>query len=183
MEAWGPVLCLLGLCFISVLFSCSVLHSHTALANLPNEPQELHNNNNNNSYYTSTANRKHIGDALNTHKHTSPSAVSSWQLWSDTSKPQGWRSNGQRHNISQIIWQSKSRVNWKKREIWISEEMPMKTWTMSHHFIYNKAKMNLNNNLNPMENLWSVLNNVLLNLLKITQKCILGCKTIPLRQH
>ncbi len=61
------MLCLLGLCFISVLFSCSVLHSHTALANLPNEPQELHNNNNNNSYYTSTANRKHIGDE-HTHK-------------------------------------------------------------------------------------------------------------------
>jgi len=65
------VLCLLGLCFITVLFSCSVLHSHTAIANLPNEPQELHsNNNNNNSYYTSTANRKHVGDALNTHTHT-----------------------------------------------------------------------------------------------------------------
>ncbi len=55
------------LCFISVLFSCSVLHSHTALANLPNEPQELHNT-------TTTAITRllltgHIGDE-HIHTHT-----------------------------------------------------------------------------------------------------------------
>ncbi len=117
VNAGGPVLCLLGLCFISVLFSCSVLHSHTALANLPNEPQELHNNNNNNSYYTSTANRKHIGDEhTHTHTQTSPPVVSSWQLWSDTSRPQGGRNNGQRHKVSQIIWWSMSRVKWKREK-------------------------------------------------------------------
>ena len=52
VEVGGPVLSLLGLSFICVLFVCFVLHSHTALANLPNEPQELHNDNNGNKQTT-----------------------------------------------------------------------------------------------------------------------------------
>lgn len=44
VEVGGPVLSLLGLSFICELFVCSALHCHTALANLPNESQELHNN-------------------------------------------------------------------------------------------------------------------------------------------
>ena len=52
VEVGGPVLSLLGLSFICVLFVCFVLHSHTALANLPNEPQELHNDNNGNRQTT-----------------------------------------------------------------------------------------------------------------------------------
>lgn len=43
VEVGGPVLSLLGLSFICVLFVCSVFHCDTALANLPNEPQELNN--------------------------------------------------------------------------------------------------------------------------------------------
>lgn len=43
VEVGGPVLSLLGLSFICELFVCSALHCHTALANLPNESQELHN--------------------------------------------------------------------------------------------------------------------------------------------
>lgn len=42
VEVGGPILSLRGLSFISELFVCSVLHCHTALANLPNESQELH---------------------------------------------------------------------------------------------------------------------------------------------
>lgn len=43
VEVGGPVLSLRGLSFICELFVCSALHCDTALANLPNEPQELHN--------------------------------------------------------------------------------------------------------------------------------------------
>ena len=43
VEVGGPVLSLLGLSFIFQLFVCPALHCHTALANLPNELQELHN--------------------------------------------------------------------------------------------------------------------------------------------
>lgn len=42
VEVGGPGLSLRRLSFICQLFVCSVLHCHTALANLPNEPQELH---------------------------------------------------------------------------------------------------------------------------------------------
>lgn len=42
VEVGGPILSLRGLSFICQLFVCSVLHCHTALANLPNESQELH---------------------------------------------------------------------------------------------------------------------------------------------
>lgn len=42
VEVGGPGLSLRGLSFICELFVCSVLHCHTALANLPNESQELH---------------------------------------------------------------------------------------------------------------------------------------------
>lgn len=42
VEVGGPGLSLRGLSFICQLFVCSVLHCHTALANLPNEAQELH---------------------------------------------------------------------------------------------------------------------------------------------
>lgn len=45
VEVGGPVLSFLSLSFICELFVCSALHCHTALANLPNESQELHNNN------------------------------------------------------------------------------------------------------------------------------------------
>lgn len=46
VEVGGPDLSLLGLSFICELFVCSALHCHTALANLPNESQELHNGKN-----------------------------------------------------------------------------------------------------------------------------------------
>lgn len=42
VEVGGPGLSLRSLSFICELFVCSVLHCHTALANLPNESQELH---------------------------------------------------------------------------------------------------------------------------------------------
>lgn len=44
LEVGGPAVSLLGLSFICELFVCSALHCDTARANLPNEPQELHNN-------------------------------------------------------------------------------------------------------------------------------------------
>lgn len=47
VEVGGPVLCILGLSFICELFVCLALHCHSALANLPNESQELHNKKNN----------------------------------------------------------------------------------------------------------------------------------------
>lgn len=46
VEVGGPDLSLLGLSFICEMFVCSALHCHTALANLPNESQELHNGKN-----------------------------------------------------------------------------------------------------------------------------------------
>lgn len=44
IEVGGPVLSLLSLSFICELSVCFALHCDTALANLPNESQELHNN-------------------------------------------------------------------------------------------------------------------------------------------
>jgi len=56
----------------------------------------------------------------------------------------------------------------------MNEETTMKTWTMSHHFLINhKAKMYQNNN-HFYSHGESVVSNVLLNLLNITQKCKRG---------
>lgn len=58
VEVGGPVLSILGLSFICELFVCLALHCHSALANLPNESQELHNNKK--QITTTTKKKRHL---------------------------------------------------------------------------------------------------------------------------